>query len=360
MRGERQPRRWDHSSILSWLREENEERLVELWEVADTKRQKCVGNEIHLRGLIEISNSCRRSCLYCGIRAPRTDLPRYRMSASEILACVDEAHSRGYGTVVLQSGEDPGITADWLAGLIQSIKRKTPLAVTLSLGERSYEELARWREAGADRYLLRFETSDQSLYAAIHPGPQGAPSHPEDRLAILAQLRELGYEVGSGVLIGIPGQSYASLANDVLLFHELDLDMVGVGPYIAHPDTPLGQGLGAVPRIDDQVPGTELMTHKVLALTRLACPEANIPATTALATVGADRGQLLGLGRGANVVMPCLTPQQYHGHYEIYPGKAEATSGEEWHHSLLAHLHTMGRPPGRGQGPRSHTAQPVS
>jgi len=357
MHGKQLPLRMDKDATLGWLWEENQERLAELWQAADATRRECIGDEVHLRGLIEISNYCRRNCLYCGIRAARADLTRYRMSESEIMACAGESQVRGYGTVVLQSGEDSGITADWLAGLIQRIKRETPLAVTLSMGERSYEELACWREAGADRYLLRFETSDPSLYAAIHPGPQGAPSHPEDRLAILAQLRELGYEVGSGVLIGISGQSYASLADDIMLFRELDLDMVGVGPYIAHPDTPLGQNPNAAPRTADQVLGTELMTHKVLALTRLVCPEANIPATTALATVGADRGQLLGLERGANVVMPCLTPQQYHGHYEIYPGKAEATSGEEWHHSLLAHLHTMGRPPGTGPGARCRPVQ---
>jgi biotin synthase len=360
MHGKRLPLRMDKDTILGWLWEENEECLAELWQAADTTRQRCVGEEVHLRGLIEISNSCCRNCLYCGIRTARADLPRYRMDASEILACVGEAQARGYGTVVLQSGEDPGITADWLAGLVQHIKRETPLAVTLSMGERSYEELACWREAGADRYLLRFETSDPGLYAAIHPGPQGKPSHPEDRLAILAQLRKLGYEVGSGVLIGIPGQSYASLADDIMLFRELDLDMVGVGPYIAHPDTPLGQGQGDIPHIDDQVPGTELMCHKMLALTRLVCPEANIPATTALATVGADRGQLLGLERGANVVMPCLTPQQYHGHYEIYPGKAETTTGKDWHNTLLAHLHAMGRRPGTGLGARRYGSHPAS
>jgi len=339
------------STVAGWLREENHGRLQTLWDTADAVRRQYVGDAIHLRGLVEISNHCRRNCLYCGLRRARTNLARYRMTTDEIVACAHETRQRGYGTVVLQSGDDPGIGAAWLAEVIRRIKRECALAVTLSVGERTAGELACWREAGADRYLLRFETSDPKLYAVIHPGLQGRASHPTDRLAILAQLRAQGYEVGSGMLIGIPGQTYSSLANDLLLFREFDLDMVGVGPFIPHPATPLAQAANAPPH-PDQVPRSELMTYKVLALTRLLCPEANIPSTTALATLSDMREAAPGLMRGANVVMPCLTPPPYLALYDIYPGKAETTSTEDWHHALREYLRASGRPPGQGNGSR--------
>ena len=175
-------------------------------------------------------------CAYCGLRTANREITRYCMSADEILACADTAVRFGYGTVVLQSGEDPAVSREWVANLVGEIKRRTPLAVTLSLGEREPHELAAWRHAGADRYLLRFETSNPQLYARIHPPRPGMTS---DRVALLRQLRCIGYEVGSGIMIGIPGQTYDDLARDILLFAELDLDMVGVGPFLPHPQTPL-------------------------------------------------------------------------------------------------------------------------
>ena len=162
-----------HEEILSWLRESNPTRLADLWQRADQTRQAHVGGEVHLRGLVEISNYCVRLCAYCGLRAPNTGLTRYRMTEPEILQAVRHAVEFGYGTVVLQSGEDPGITADWMAALVRRIKSETRLAVTLSLGERTHEELALWRSAGADRYLLRFETSNRELYQKIHPSRPG-------------------------------------------------------------------------------------------------------------------------------------------------------------------------------------------
>jgi len=242
------------------------------------------------------------------------------MSEAEIMGCVRQAVDYGYGTVVLQSGEDHGIKGEWMADLVRRIKVETPLAVTLSLGERSDSDLVAWRMAGADRYLLRFETSDPQLYEKIHPSLPGKPS---DRIAILRRLAELGYEVGSGVMIGIPGQTYESLAQDISWFERLDLDMIGVGPFIPHPRTPLGEAatnLDAPP--DQQVPNSELMTYQVVSLARLVCPRANIPSTTALATLNRAEGREFGLLRGANVVMPNLTPPQYRASYEIYPAKA--------------------------------------
>ncbi len=332
--------------IESWLRENDESRLQQLWSLADQVRRENVGNEVHLRGLIEISNECVRSCGYCGLRVGNRQIQRYLMSREEILACAVEAAGYNYGTVVLQAGETPHITQDWMAEVIGRIKSRTPLAVTLSLGERTREELQAWKDAGADRYLLRFETSNRELLEKIHPPLE---SDAPDRFEVLDLLRELGYEVGSGVMIGIPGQSYADLTGDILRFASLDLDMIGVGPYIAHQKTPLG--LKPPPEDPDQVPATELMTYKVVALARLVCPEANIPATTALATLNLAQGRESGLQRGANVVMPNLTPSQYRCLYEIYPAKAcIKETAKECRACMTGRILSIGRTLGSGPG----------
>ena len=339
----------NRDEILAWLRETDKTRLLTLWQMADSTRQKYVGGEVHLRGLIEFSNYCGRLCAYCGLRAPNSRLTRYRMSQDEIMVSVRQGVAFGYGTVVLQSGEDPGLDKDWLSELIRQVKTQTPVAVTLSVGERSDDELAAWRAAGADRYLLRFETSNRALYERLHPPRPGTRS---DRLAMLRRLRDMGYELGSGVMIGIPGQSYDDLAGDIERFAELDLDMIGVGPYLVHPDTPLGApGLRPVIPEAEQVPADELMSYKVIALARLVCPRANIPSTTALATLNRRRGRELGLVRGANVVMPNLTPFQYRVHYEIYPNKAcirETADG--CHDCLRERIAGIGREVGVGRG----------
>ncbi|MGA2619440.1 MAG: [FeFe] hydrogenase H-cluster radical SAM maturase HydE [Thermoguttaceae bacterium] len=339
----------DHREITTWLRETDEGRLGELWQRADRTRQESVGNQVHLRGLVELSNHCSRLCAYCGLRADNRKLTRYRMSADEILACARQAVAFGYGTLVLQAGEDPGIRGEWMAGVVRHIKTETPLAVTLSLGERDAAELAAWRESGADRYLLRFETSNRDLYERIHPPRPGQPS---DRINLLGLLRWLGYEVGSGVMIGIPGQTYDDLARDIELFRTLDLDMIGVGPFLMHPATPLARPAGR-PWADpgEQVPASELMTYKVIALARLVCPRANIPSTTALATLNLQSGRELGLLRGANVVMPNLTPPRYRIHYEIYPNKAclRETAGM-CHRCTQDRIQSIGRTAGRGRG----------
>jgi len=346
----------NREQILDWLYCDDEARLEELWQRADEVRRDKVGDEVHLRGLVEIGNYCRRQCGYCGINASNKDVERYRVDAETIIECAYQAHGYGYGTVVMQSGEDPGIKAEWLADVIRRIKQETPLAVTLSLGEREDEALAMWREAGADRYLLRFETSNPVLFAAIHPSIDGKPYTPADRFSLLKKVKDLGYEAGSGVMIGIPGQSYQSLADDILLFGEMDLDMIGVGPYIVHPDTPMGRGIGPRPLPGgEQVPGDELMAYKVVALTRLTCPEANIPSTTALASLNYESGRELGLKRGANVVMPNLTPPKYRYLYEIYPAKAcIQESTDNFHSKLTGRIEGIGRSVGKGQGCRQH------
>ncbi|MFA6134609.1 MAG: [FeFe] hydrogenase H-cluster radical SAM maturase HydE [Phycisphaerae bacterium] len=339
----------NRSETIRWLREGDEAALATLWQQADEARRRHVGDEVHLRGLIEISNHCGRDCHYCGIRHANSGLKRYRMSEPEILDCVDQAASFGYGTVVLQSGEDYGISARWMEGLIGKIKQRAPLAVTLSLGERQPDELALWRAAGADRYLLRFETSNRQLFKRIHPAPRGRR---RDRIDILRLLRKLGYEVGSGVMVGIPGQTYEDLADDLELFARLDLDMIGMGPYVSHPQTPLGQKKSVEPAgRDEQAPNTELMTYKMIALARLACPRANIPATTALASLNPEQGRELGLRRGANIVMPNLTPTQYRAIYEIYPGKVcLQENADDCRGCMGRRILSIGRSVGVGRG----------
>jgi biotin synthase len=344
------------SEILRWLVETDPVLLEGLWQHADAVRHEHVGDAVHLRGLVEISNHCVRRCGYCGIGLAHTDLVRYRMTAEEILACARQAAAFGYGTVVLQAGEDYGIAREWLAGIVRSIRAETPLAVTLSLGERPDEDLAAWRAAGADRYLLRFETSDTELYDRIHPP---LPDRPSDRFAILRRLKELGYEAGSGVMIGIPGQTYASLADDIETFAEMDLDMIGVGPYLPHPETPLGRGELPEAAAGEQVPNSELMTYKVVALARLVDPDANIPSTTALATLNLAQGRELGLARGANVVMPNLTPTRYRALYEIYPAKAcIRETAVQCGACLHGRIEGMGRTVGHGPGGRRRGAPP--
>jgi biotin synthase len=238
---------------------------------------------------------------------------------------------------------------EWLAGIIRRIKAETPLAVTLSLSERPEEDLVAWRAAGADRYLLRFETSNKELYDRIHPPLAGKRS---DRIAILRQLQQIGYETGSGVMIGIPGQRYGDLADDIEMFRTLDLDMIGVGPYIPHPGTPLGEQEAQLRAPEgEQAPNTEAMTYKVIALSRIVCPKANIPSTTALATLNTAKGRELGLMRGANVIMPNVTPPKYRALYEIYPSKAciYETPGE-CHACLRGRILAMGRRIGTGRG----------
>lgn len=340
--------------IVEWLKQEDESKLAGLWAEADRVRRECVGDEVHLRGLVELSSYCRRECHYCGIRGSRK-IERYRLSEAEVEECVRLGVRLGYGTAVLQAGEDPGLSRERITRHVRFIKAETPLAVTLSLGERPDDELVEWREVGADRYLLRHETSDMVLFHRIHPDCGGERS---DRIEFLRKLKRLGYEAGSGVMVGIPGQSYETLANDILLFRELDLEMVGVGPYLAHPDTPLGRDAAELSLPPErQVPATDVMTTKVIALTRLVCPDVNIPSTTALATVNNENGRELGLERGANVWMPNLTPVKYRALYEIYPDKACAgDTAEACQACLLRRIASIGRVPGKGPGGRKRAA----
>jgi biotin synthase len=342
-------------AIEHWLREADEARLETLWAAADETRRRYVGDAVHLRGLIELSNYCVRGCTYCGIRAGNRGVERYRVSEAVALECAHKAVAFGYGTLVMQSGEDYGITAEWMTGVLRRIRSETTIsAITLSLGERPDEDLVAWREAGADRYLLRFETSDEELYRRIHPDLPGKVS---DRMRILRRLQELGYEAGTGIMVGIPGQTQASIAGDIALFRGMDMDMIGIGPYLPHPATPLGREFERRLAGDDwprdQAPNSELMTCKVIALTRLARPDANLPATTALSLANKAGGRAHGLQRGGNVVMPNLTPAEEREHYEIYPEKAAVhETAEAINESIQRLLSSLGRTPGAGAGGR--------
>ena len=271
---------------------------------ADDIRRRYVGDGVHLRGLIEFSNICRQNCMYCGLRRDNRHLERYRLEPEEILRLAKNAHSYGYQTVVLQSGEDVYFTAELLADLIKKIKA-LDLAVTLSIGERTFEEYQILRSAGADRYLLRIETTDPILYEALDPGMSHA-----NHLRCLRDLKALGYEVGTGSLVGLPGQSMESLAEDILFFKEIDADMIGIGPLIPNRDTPLGE----------EKQRDFGLTRRMVALTRLMLPEANIPATTAVGTLRPNGREIM-LASGGNVIMPNVTEGEARQKYALYPGK---------------------------------------
>ncbi|MEW6660975.1 MAG: [FeFe] hydrogenase H-cluster radical SAM maturase HydE [Bacillota bacterium] len=277
----------------------------QLFSLADETRAKYMGNQVHLRGIIEFSNYCVQNCLYCGLRKSNRKLFRYRMLPEEVLGIAKRAAQLGYRTIVLQSGEDPCYDAETLAELIGAIKKETGVAITVSVGERRLEDYRLWREAGADRYLLKHETADPGLYVRLRPGHQLA-----SRVKRLQWLRQLGYQIGSGNMVGLPGQTLETLAADLILLKELDVEMAGLGPFVPHGDTPLA-GARA---------GNVDLNLKVLAVARLVLPWAHLPATTSIGTLD-PQGRQKALRVGANVVMPNVTPARYREHYQIYPGK---------------------------------------
>ncbi|XZH19733.1 [FeFe] hydrogenase H-cluster radical SAM maturase HydE [Clostridium perfringens] len=276
----------------------------ELFKAADEVRKKYLGDEVHLRGLIEFTNICKRNCMYCGLRRDNKNLNRYRLSHEEIIDFAKKAVSYGYKTLVLQGGEDDYYTVERLVPIVKDLKA-LGVALTLSIGERPFEEYEALKKAGADRFLLRIETTDRELYEELDPGM----SH-ENRIQCLKNLRKLGYEVGSGCLVGLPGQKIESLADDILFFKELDVDMNGIGPFIPNEDTPLKDAEG----------GNFELALKVMAIVRLLLPDINIPATTAMETLN-KQGRVIALQCGANVVMPNVTEGEYRKLYALYPGK---------------------------------------
>lgn len=276
----------------------------DLFKTADKIRHENVGDKVHLRGLIEFSNICKCQCKYCGLQSGNKSIERYRLTTEEILSYAKHAAELGFKTLVLQSGEDAYFSTDIMCDIISQIK-KLNVALTLSIGEKNYEDYKAFKEAGADRYLIRIETTDRELYKKMHPNMDF-----DNRVNCLKNLRELGYEVGTGCLVGLPEQTIESLADDILFFKEINADMVGIGPFLPHPQTPL-KGAAS---------GNFELALKVMALTRIILPDINIPATTAMETLN-PQGRILALQSGANVVMPNVTGTEYRAKYEIYPNK---------------------------------------
>lgn len=281
--------------------EQNEDKL---FKQADAVRKQNVGDEVHLRGLIEFSNICRNNCLYCGIRKGNAKVCRYRMSSEELIETARKAADIGFKTIVMQSGEDTYFNTERMCSIIEQIK-KFDVAVTLSIGERSYAEYKAFREAGADRYLMRIETTDKKLYRKLDPNMSW-----QRRYECLLILRELGYELGSGIMVGLPEQSISSIADDLIFLKDLRIDMAGIGPFIPHPDTPLAKYSG----------NNLHLSLRTMAIMRLMMPDINIPATTAMESLH-PQGRLMALQSGANVVMPNVTEGEYRKLYELYPGK---------------------------------------
>lgn len=282
--------------------------MADLLKRADAVRKKQVGDAVHLRALIEISNICNRDCLYCGIRRSNTKIKRYKLSARQIIATAKKAKKLGFKTVVLQSGESKAYSLQELLYIIREIK-KLGLIVTLSLGEKTKKEYAAYRAAGADRYLLRVETTNPKLYKKLHPGASLAT-----RKRCLNNLKKLGFETGTGILIGLPSQTEEMIAQDIKFLKTFKPEMVGLGPFIPAENTPLAKCEG----------GTLDMALQALAAARLAVPAANIPATTALEAL-APGARKRALSSGANVVMPNLTPAVARQKYRLYPNKPATT-----------------------------------
>ncbi|NLB65282.1 MAG: [FeFe] hydrogenase H-cluster radical SAM maturase HydE [Lentisphaerae bacterium] len=325
--------------------------LRQLYARADATRRAHFGDTVPIRAIIEFSNLCANNCLYCGIRADNPRATRYRMTTAEILDAVRQVvATHTAGTIVLQSGETPGHGDRHLTDLIRQIKTEHPhLAITLSVGSRPKRTYAQWRDAGLDRFLLRFETSHPTLFARLHPGETL-----DQRLTSLRHLRELGIQTGGGFLIGLPGETLEILADNILLCQQHNFDMIGIGPFIPHPHTPLANQANAWAHDPD-------MFFRTIAALRLACPRAHIPATTAYDALFPD-GRNRALQCGANVFMPNATPPAHRQKYQLYPGKPDPTTDPtQWAQATHQRLHTLGRPPDPGPAhslihpPRSST-----
>ena len=326
---------------LRYLLETRDEAALEYLQraAAETSRE-AFGRRIYLRGLIEFSNYCKNNCLYCGIRRDNAEAHRYRLTEADILAGCELGYTQGFRTFVLQSGEDSWWSDERLSSVVRAIKTRFPdCALTLSIGERSRESYRLLREAGADRYLLRHETADPEHYAMLHP-PELSWEH---RMQCLRELKDLGYQVGAGMMIGSPGQSAEALVKDLRFLKTFQPHMVGIGPFLSHPQTPFSW----------EPDGSPWLTLRVLSMVRLMLPKALLPATTALNTALSD-GIEQGVLHGANVVMPNLTPPELRKHYLLYHDKrSTGAESAEGLRELQRRLNTIGYEidPGRGDSP---------
>ena len=307
-----QPHALARDELAQLLMIEDEEGLQALFASAYELKVKYCGKRVAMRGLVEAGNVCAKNCLYCGIRKSNGNVSRYQLTADEIVRLAELDAKQGYASLVIQSGE---IESEVHTRFIEDVLRRIApldLGVTLSLGEQTEEVYQRWKEAGAARYLLRIETSNPDLYATLHPSGHSW----ERRVECLRALRRCGYQVGTGVMCGLPGQTYDDLARDISFFAEMDVDMIGMGPFIPHPDTPLGTGNQPLATNHQAL----TLGLKMIAVTRLHLHDVNIAAATALQALAPD-GRERGIRAGANVIMPNITDTKYRRSYQLYAGK---------------------------------------
>jgi biotin synthase len=337
--------RISHKDLISILSCQDEVKLDSIFKNAYQVKSHFVGRKVFLRGLVECSNICALDCYYCGIRKSIKSVPRYRMSSKEVVQGAVESWKNNYGSVVIQGGEisSPEFS-DYIENILKEIRQVTggELGITLSLGEQSEETYARWREAGAHRYLLRIESSNPELFASLHPPKQQF----DTRLEALALLKKTGYQVGTGVLIGVPGQTVEDLAGDLEFFREIDVDMIGMGPFIPHALTPMKD---AIPDFEQRKEEQLLLGVKMIAAARLLLRDVNIASTTALETLSSD-GRNRGLLAGANVVMPNVTDPGYKVSYTLYDGKpGTGQTSDEGRINLEKSIASIGESIGYGE-----------
>lgn len=330
------------------------EDFTPVYELADEIRRKTVGDEVHIRAIIEFSNICVRRCKYCGLNCSHEGIDYYQMTADEILSTAERAIHAGYKTIVLQSGENPKLNRRWMGHIIKLISEMGAV-VTLSIGELSREDLEFYKECGAGRYLLKHETADSAIYESLHPCGTF-----RNRIDCLKNIHDLGYETGSGFMVGLPGQTLETIAEDIMMLKDLNCKMAGIGPFIPHPDTPLR----------DAEAGSPELTKRAVALTRILIPDANLPVTTALGVVqqadaedssvckqAAENAESVckqppdkqaaenAFACGANVIMKKVTPDEYKKAYEIYPAQLDETNIEEDRKLLEEQIRALGRIP---------------
>ncbi len=296
-------------SLIYYLSMQDEKRLQSLLKKANNLTEKLYKNAVHFRGIVEISNICQKNCFYCGLRRDLT-ISRYTMTKAQIMNSAKFCYQKKYGSIVLQSGEvTTNHRIEFLIDVISTIKKRFNLGITLSLGELPKETLKEFFINGAHRYLLRIETSNEKLYNKIHPTDHSF----QNRLNTLENLKSIGYQVGTGVMIGLPFQTYEDLANDLLFFKKIDADMLGMGPYVPHPQTPLFKE-------EIKLINPFELSLKMVALARLFLKDVNIAATTAMQTFD-PKGREKALLSGANILMPIITPKKFRKNYLIYPNK---------------------------------------
>jgi len=334
----------EKSDIVYILDSSDDHFIQQVISTADKIRHENVGDSVHLRGLLEFSNYCKRNCLYCGLRKDNRNVSRYRIMPGDIVDLVKSIASFNIKTVVLQSGEDNFYNIGVMTDIVRRIKQQTDIAVTLSIGEKTKDEYRALKLAGADRFLLRHETASPQLYRKLHPD-----SDFKERIQCIDYLFETGFQVGIGSMTGLPYQTADDLAQDILLLRKYQPDMIGIGPFIPHGDTPLGKFES----------GTIDLTLRMVALARIVCPKSNIPATTAAGTVD-PYGREKALLAGANVVMPNFTPLDYRKKYTIYPNKrCIDEEGNKCNYCIRAMITGLGRTVDTGYGHGASVAKPA-